>query len=316
MPVDYWVRVFMTNGSGEGAGKKGDNHIRRAFKPFPVALTLALLILLGTVWILVNHYQKLQMSAFGSVIQEQKTLTPASSVDLNCKVGKDLISASCYGQLNQVAPSDSLQTADLKAQQDMSAWAFGMLWVSGIGLMLSALGVWFIWETLKSTRAALVEAKNATKAAEATVRVTEDSARRQLRAYLIATPKGLTLTATGDVSALIQIKNTGQTPAYRIRNQIVFYKAESIASFVHPEFENSLSGGPTLGTNVPLSITVSFLGANVTTEEIARNSRGELAFLVCGRVWYKNVFEEELSIDFIYAYQNGNFAGGSAGIIL
>ncbi|MCO5082280.1 MAG: hypothetical protein M9955_11555 [Rhizobiaceae bacterium] len=69
--------------------------------------------------------------------------------------------------------------ADLRAQQSMAVWAFWMFVASALSVVLTGVGVVLIWRTLLHTRdaaihagAAVLEAKNATKAAQDAVDVT------------------------------------------------------------------------------------------------------------------------------------------------
>ena len=88
-------------------------------------------------------------------------------------------------------------------------------------LVLSAFGAAFLLYTLKITRDSAIAATRAAKAAEDAVSVASDTAKRQLRAYLSATPhfKGDDPTKVRPVANIV-IKNCGQTPAYKTRGWV------------------------------------------------------------------------------------------------
>ena len=128
-------------------------------------------------------------------------------------------------------------------------------------LALTAIGVMLIWRTLIYTRkaadaaqaavdeakaavdeakaavdeakAAVDEAKAATRAADAAVAVTRDTAQRQLRAYVFV--ENILLTdegGDGSSHALLKIRNTGQTPAYRLKSHVqIEFDPDRRASF-------------------------------------------------------------------------------------
>lgn len=109
---------------------------------------------------------------------------------------------------------------DLKAQQDMAAWAFGMLIVTVWLSVITLVGVLFVGWTLRETRRAV-------KAADDAVKVTRDMGEAQTRAYLHAefVKIGTEAFSGEDGSnikfvAEIQVINSGATPAYGVE---VFY---------------------------------------------------------------------------------------------
>ncbi|MGX0977642.1 uncharacterized protein YneF (UPF0154 family) [Roseovarius sp. MBR-51] len=88
---------------------------------------------------------------------------------------------------------------DLKAQQDMSAWAFGMLIVTVWLTVITLLGVFFVWKTLKATQAM---AKDTARIGEA-----------QVRAYLNVEAVEYYRDDDGTNKVEILITNSGQSPA-------------------------------------------------------------------------------------------------------
>jgi hypothetical protein len=109
---------------------------------------------------------------------------------------------------------------DLAAQQSMAASTASMTetaWVQvGIGvaaLVLLGFTVFFTWRTAQQTEGMLKEAGKTTKAAEATVALTKETAAQELRAYVSLGTKGLYST---DDRPKMQVTNFGNTPATKV----------------------------------------------------------------------------------------------------
>ena len=77
---------------------------------------------------------------------------------INCSmIGKREF--KCIAQAPNTEAADEHTKADLKAQQDVAEWSFLNLWLTGLGIVLSALAVGFTgWAALAAAKAA--EAKN------------------------------------------------------------------------------------------------------------------------------------------------------------
>ncbi|MGC1502870.1 MAG: hypothetical protein WA782_01895 [Sulfitobacter sp.] len=114
---------------------------------------------------------------------------------------------------------------DLKAQQDMAAWAFGMLIVTVWLALITLFGVFFVWRTLKVTRDM--------------ARDTREIGQKQARAYLFVQlgQVEVSVVANKDGSNLVVniatvIANSGNSPAY---SPIVYYDIqEAIPNQITP----------------------------------------------------------------------------------
>lgn len=110
------------------------------------------------------------------------------------------------------------QEEDLVAQQDMAKWAWWMMLASFMSIAVAAVGVWFVKQTLDATRAAVVEAKRGSEAAQDAVEVTRATSQRQLRAYIAIQGGSFSLVNLIEggrgVAFHVELKNLGQTPAY------------------------------------------------------------------------------------------------------
>ncbi len=121
----------------------------------------------------------------------------------------------CLGE-NITADGDAKQAEyDLKAQQDMAEWAFGMLivtcWLAGITL----LGVLFVWRTLSATKQTLIEAEKTTAAAVKTYETTRDIGEAQVRAYVYCENAAFEITKN-ELKVFVVIRNAGQSPAINV----------------------------------------------------------------------------------------------------
>jgi hypothetical protein len=93
---------------------------------------------------------------------------------------------------------------DLVAQEEMAKWARYLFWTSLVGVALLA-------GTLYETNRTAIAAQDA-------VRVTKDSAEKQLRAYVTMVSVHITQFEVGlPIKLEIRMKNCGQTPAYDYR---------------------------------------------------------------------------------------------------
>ncbi len=187
---------------------------------------------------------------------------------------------------------------DLVAQQ-RAAWA--AMVGAGLGfftMAISAIGLWFIYETLKATRAAVVEANEATDAARQAVEITKDSSQKQLRAYLAIS--GVEIFFIDDTRMRIDVNvvNLGATPAKIAR---VVRRA-----WVGPRgVRNPLAEGPDPGLNVMHKANLGkdqtdrviillkakdFVGLNTPTTD----------FYVYGQIDYTDIFNEPQHVKFSY----------------
>lgn len=93
--------------------------------------------------------------------------------------------------------------ANLNAQKDMAKWALAMVIISGAGTAVSLLGILFIADTLRATRKGN--------------RINRRIGEAQSRAYLAAVSMKLERTTTTHFKVIVEINNTGITPAWDLR---------------------------------------------------------------------------------------------------
>lgn len=103
------------------------------------------------------------------------------------------------------------QTGWVEARQ---AWiADADLDVAVWQLMLSFFGIAGVAYTVWYARLAWIEAEKSASAAANALKLSEESAERQLRAYITVELKGARVLGSGEIEAVAEIINRGQTPA-------------------------------------------------------------------------------------------------------
>lgn len=183
---------------------------------------------------------------------------------------------------------------DLNAQEEMAGWAREMFWTSAATVVLTAVGVILIWRTLKATRDAVKEAEKATVAAQEAVNVTHEIGGRQLRAYLgfIGIESQLAPNEAF-VRVAVNFKNTGQTPARRVRIRMgSFIKTAKNQPFViNCSDKEAMPSGPTdLGAGEAVSCSLNITRENFDVAA-GTTASGEGMFLIVMSVRYEDVFK-------------------------
>lgn len=206
-------------------------------------------------------------------------------------------------------PKDN-EIRDLKAQEGMARWAKAMFWATLAAVIVTLVGIVLIKKTLGETRRAataaegmLGEAAKTTMAAHASVRVAQESAEHQLRAYVHPISASLEMEESGRIIASLVFKNAGQTPAYKC-------ECEYTLTFSH----NLHSPGPADIEHVGDRKSVATIGPKGTfpgsiirqgeliPEFLRMLADREIAIFVHGHITYRDVFKHDQITDFQYVY--------------
>ncbi|MBB3995322.1 hypothetical protein GGR95_002977 [Sulfitobacter undariae] len=121
---------------------------------------------------------------------------------------------------------------DLSAQEDMSEWAFWLLWVSIGGIAVSTLALYFMWDTLTVTRETLISTQVMSLDAH-------QIGAAQTRAY-ISMSEGWLREDKGNVDNVIEfsVYNSGVTPALDVVVSIdTFLEGEKVDQKVVQEIK-------------------------------------------------------------------------------
>jgi hypothetical protein len=180
----------------------------------------------------------------------------------------------------------------------------GVLAFSTIGLWIATVRLWRASETHAGHMEESVKAANrAAEVAEQTVKTMEDTAVRQLRAYVGLSTSEMSALSPGQPLAVeLRIRNTGQTPAYNVS----CYFRMQFAPYPFPrEWMEELPIGPrvasTLAANAEFMTEQRFHRA-LAEAEIAAIHGGEAAVYVFGDVRYIDVFDKPRRTKFAVMY--------------
>jgi hypothetical protein len=120
---------------------------------------------------------------------------------------------------------------DLDAQETMAQWARYVAWVAGAEALITLVGVFLVWRTLRHTRtaalaaqAAVTEAQNAVAQAKRQANDAGRASARELRAYISVVPLGINRLAGKEFGmGHVGVRNVGKLPA---RNVAVVVRME------------------------------------------------------------------------------------------
>lgn len=189
---------------------------------------------------------------------------------------------------------------DLAAQQDMAQYALLGVFVALLGLIVTSVATFLVYQTLRATLDAVNEARGATDAANRAVDVTEQMGRAQARAYVDAMTAHIHYN-NGDYSVRVTLRNGGQTPA----KGITFYGATEVIDVrlpvEPPDFATLIDGarwGPLRAageSTVPILCEETECHYNAVVE-----AHGHLTIRAFGRVRYTTVFGETYETEFCF----------------
>jgi len=174
------------------------------------AIALGLILTSSTYAQTVSHHPSHSHEAGAGHAQPTANVPPSLPITVQDYIKRI---ASALEAANAKKPSADEQRRadeDLNAQKEMARWAKWMFWVGVAELLLTMLGVFLVWRTLKASWAAA-------NAAENTLNAMKDTAARELRAYVGVTVERQSFPEYGQpMHFKISVKNHGQTPAYNV----------------------------------------------------------------------------------------------------
>jgi hypothetical protein len=203
-------------------------------------------------------------------------------------------------------------------------FTFVLVVVGSVQVALFLWQLWLIRESLDDTKIAAEAAKQAadvakiqTETAKATLQTMQDTAERQLRAYVFAEPATFSSSVynrarprevglvknTGPMQRLtyqVRITNTGQTPAFDFR------QATAHDVFDEPVTDDKFH----IGQGGPFSRATLAAGRDVTTghvmdivpEEYRQIREGRKSFYVFGEIHYTDAFKKKRIVRFRFLH--------------
>lgn len=147
------------------------------------------------------------------------------------------------------------------------------------------------------------------------VRGAENTAKRQLRAYVsVANAEVRKFGTSEPLQAYLLVKNSGQTPAYKLMNQI----AIAVAKFPLSKFPDYGEWKPSSGFLGPSETIWASIAAPraLTAEEQAKIASGELTIYVSFEVRYRDTFGKVEHFAQFRGFYRGNGVAPGTGTVL
>lgn len=196
----------------------------------------------------------------------------------------------CITKQVGTAREDERTEYDLQAQQDSADAAFWMAWISFATLTATLVALWFVKGTLDATREAVKDTSEATDAMRKANELAEDTAKRQLRAYVGVQSITIENVVMGlKPSAHIIAKNFGQTPAdkFDLISYLALWPPDSENFLVVPsDAEHSYS------TLAPGTVSNAYpkLAEVMTPELLTLYGSGAVRIFAFGEIRYEDAF--------------------------
>jgi hypothetical protein len=189
--------------------------------------------------------------------------------------------------------AQSHDEADLCEQRRMAKAAEKAVDWAGWQLYVAVVGTFFLIWNLVYARRATDAAVKAAQAAEKAVEVTSDTARRELRAYVGVIEGYVENLVPGAIPrAVVLIKNSGQTPAYKVAATTTCaagrFPPDRTFDVNPPEnadFRSPINPGEGYTVFSPI-------GKQITAQQIELIEAGEGAIWAFGAIRYMDAFDE------------------------
>jgi hypothetical protein len=185
-------------------------------------------------------------------------------------------------------------------EDPVAFFTFWLVIFTGLLFVVAGLQVWLLiraedvsLQTAQAAKESADAAKEAADANRAAVRLAENTAQRQLRAYVNFYDITSSEIAEGRAIAIrINMRNFGQTPAYDVVNLFgtVFDVIPSPKPFPHKSDRSRVDylSKTTLGPSAPMSVTVQI--APIPADKMAAFRAGKYALYLYGELIYRDAF--------------------------
>ena len=193
------------------------------------------------------------------------------------------------------------------AQETGAGLAFWVVVIALLQLVTIILGLFVIKKAVGDTGKAIAAMRDANALAE-------QSARRQLRAYLVIEPGGVNEVVDGFARLPLQVENKGQSPAFDVRlfaNHAVVENPRDISLDDLGVPLGGESDGASLGPGVCRSIYSYASEALIEpyAYDIVRKRRAIIQF---GYVGYRDAFGDEWRTNFAFYHWGNNLTPANA----
>jgi hypothetical protein len=162
-------------------------------------------------------------------------------------------------------------------------------WLLILGVPTLIIVAWQAWETRKAAESA----KDSVGVVKRQADLMEDTAKRQLRAYISMETANLGFPQKNRPTASVTFKNFGQTPAYEVQSWISI-KIDSYPASIPFALQKPGHRAPksTLGPGAATQFSAP-LGRALSDAEMAELGTEQITVYVYGRVTYKDTFGQE-----------------------
>jgi hypothetical protein len=205
----------------------------------------------------------------------------------------------CAQEAIEASRDSQRSESDLGAQREMAKWAF---WLLALTVVQSFIG-------LGGFVALIVTIRQGRKAN----RISEKTAKRELRAYIVVTPGDVTVVAQDEVKAAISVKNEGATPAKFVDTKGQITIADKGPFWLPRWKERKRERDMSLAPRQDITITQNG-NLCLLPDTIQKLKDDELALVVHGTVFYEDVFGNERHTNFCYAYSKGKYKAADGNI--
>lgn len=217
----------------------------------------------------------------------------------DCPAGASVASLKqCIEEAVTASHDAQRSEKDLSAQRQMADWAFWVLVVSCVGTAITAIGTGFLAIQIKLTREAVEDTGKATLAMERQNEIAEDTARRQLRAYIRVKIGDANIQPDQSLTVDFEYENYGSTPAFQV--ECSTFVALHPPNWVIPPLENAYPRGPDKTVCQPgqfSRVRGKLLGI-LPQGHYDLIDAGNLAIFAGFRIYYTDVFGEEWTTRF------------------
>jgi hypothetical protein len=201
-------------------------------------------------------------------------------------------------------PEDSVDKSEqAKYRAIDSGTAQWVMWLTG-GMLVVAVGqAWLFFVQLRLMRASMKVAEAAAAATERSVETMEDTARRQLRAYVSVDRAWIEFPEPGVPSVTVIVKNAGQTPAHDLRHWIHQWVEKYPLEVQLPiPPEGFVTSSSLLGAGATHDMWIKHPKPIVKLPFVDEIGTAEATIYVYGEIKYKDIFGNQQFVRYRLMY--------------
>lgn len=228
---------------------------------------------------------------------DEKNIAEREHLNSPCEIGDDKRNSELCAQW---------KAADAAA--DSAKWSEFSFWLAAfvgtLTLMAAAAAAYYARLAALYTQAGALEAKKSAATGIEAVNISEDTARKQLRAYVCI--EECILIEEEDLlffSAQILIKNYGQTPAYDVK---ITAKAKTIGSSIFEFFDISVSNTQATEPTIlgPSAAMTKSIYNELQIDELTAITTEICNIFIIGIIEYRDIYNSIQSTNFVLRVRN------------